>query len=64
MSIEDCIKIGCVVGAQNVRVYDAVSGVKDWEVTIRQFYSDMERIALDEEACLWKYDEQLKVRYR
>ena len=30
-TVEDSIKIACVVGAQNVLVYDTISGVKDWE---------------------------------
>ena len=34
MGIEDCIKIACCVGGQNVQVMDAVSGVKSFEETL------------------------------
>jgi len=64
MKIEDCAKIGCMVGAQNLRVVDAVSGVRDWEETMRQCHSGMERNVLDEETCLWEYDATEKIRYR
>jgi len=63
MQIEDCIKIACVVGAQNVLVYDTISGVKSWEETIRQYHSDMPLNTLQETARLWKYDAEKKVRY-
>ena len=62
-SIEDSIKIACVVGAQNIRVYDAVSGIKDWEETIEQFNSDMPNNRLSSEA-LWKYNEKQALWYR
>jgi sugar/nucleoside kinase (ribokinase family) len=39
-TVESSIKYACAVGAQNVRVLDAVSGVLGWEETTRQLESD------------------------
>ncbi len=33
-SIEDAIRIACAVGGQNVRVFDALSGIKTWQQTL------------------------------
>jgi len=64
MSIEECIGIGCVVGAQNVRVLDSVSGVKDWDETLCQYRSGMERNTLRECSLMWIYDAKTGTRYR
>ena len=61
MKAEDCAKVGCVVGAQNLRAYDAVSGVRDWDETMRQLGSGMERNRLNGETRLWEFDETVKL---
>jgi len=64
MSMEDCIKTACLVGAQNVLVYDTLSGVKSWQETMQQLNSDMKFIALNEKTKYWQYDNNKNIRYR
>lgn len=34
LDIEECIRIACAVGGQNVQVFDAISGIKTWDETM------------------------------
>jgi len=60
-SIESCIKYACAVGAQNVQVLDAVSGVRSWEETTRQLEAGWPKIALPFDVPGWRFDEQGQV---
>jgi sugar/nucleoside kinase (ribokinase family) len=60
-SVESCIKYGCAVGAQNVQVLDAVSGIRSWEETIRQVQSGWRKTDLDVAVRGWSFDEEGQV---
>jgi len=55
-SIEDCIRYGCMVGAHNVAVYDAVSGIKSWEETTDDINSGWKKNPLEIMSDGWKFD--------
>jgi len=55
-SIESCIKYACVVGAQNVQVLDAVSGVRSWEETTRQLESNWPKSQIALNVPGWQFD--------
>ena len=59
-SIEEAIKIACCVGGQNVKTYDALSGIKSWEETLEMIPS-WEKNKLNVSGDYWKYDEQKQV---
>lgn len=60
-SIEESIRIACAVGGQNVKVSDAVSGVKTWEETL-QMIPGWDKNRIDVEGNHWKYDEIKGIR--
>lgn len=60
-SVESCLKYACAVGAQNVQVLDAVSGVKTWEETTRQLHSPWPKNPLERESPGWSFDEKRQV---
>lgn len=54
-SIEETIKIACAVGGQNVKTYDALSGIKTWQETLDMipgWDKNKQKIYGD----YWKYD--------
>ena len=54
-TIEETIKIACAVGGQNVKTYDALSGIKTWRETLDMIPSwdkNKENIS----GGYWKYD--------
>ena len=53
MSLADCMKYGCILGWQNVQVYDAVSGTKTWEETVADFNSGLTSNTLDPMSDGW-----------
>jgi len=55
-SIEESLKYACAVGAQNVRVLDAISGIKSWEETTRQVESNPAKNKLEIKTPGWYYD--------
>lgn len=55
LSIEDALKYATCVGLQNVRVLDAVSGIKNWDETTAMLESNMPMIDAHIEADGWKY---------
>ena len=60
-TIERTLKYACTVGAQNVRVLDAVSGICSWEETTRQVDENREKNRLDIKSSIWKFDHEGKV---
>ncbi len=59
--IESCIKYGCAVGAQNVQVLDAVSGIKSWDETTQQVRSDWPKNPIVCSVPGWRFDEKGQV---
>ena len=54
-SIEETIKIACAVGGQNVKTYDALSGIKTWQETLDMIPNwDKNKEKIDGD--YWKYD--------
>jgi len=56
MSIEDTIRCACVVGAQNVQVFDAVSGIKTWDETLAMMRSNMPKHKFPIAGDYWSWD--------
>lgn len=54
-TIEDALKYATCVGFQNVRVLDAVSGIKTWDETTAMLKANMPMIDAHIEADGWKY---------
>lgn len=57
-SIERSLKYACALGAQNIRVLDAVSGIKDWEQTTSQVESNRTKNKLQLGTPGWIFDDQ------
>lgn len=57
MCIEDTIRAACVVGAQNVQVFDAVSGIKPWEETLAMMRGNMPKHKFPITGDYWSWDE-------
>ncbi|MGE5557569.1 MAG: carbohydrate kinase family protein [Bacillota bacterium] len=59
-SIEEALKIACAVGGENVQAYDAISGVKSWEETLR-LIPGWPKNRLTVEGAYWRYDQAGKL---
>ena len=59
-TIEDCVRTACAVGAQNVMVPDAVSGVKSWDET-REMLMGWTKNRLSAPGKGWVYDDALEL---
>lgn len=59
-SIEESIRIACAVGGQNVRVFDAISGIKTWPETLAMIpgWPKNKRTINGD---YWRYDQQRNV---
>ena len=57
-SVEVSLKYACAVGAQNVRVLDAVSGIKSWKETTEQVESKPPKNKLTITTKGWEYHEK------
>jgi sugar/nucleoside kinase (ribokinase family) len=55
-TIDSCAKYACAVGAQNVQVLDAVSGILSWDETKLQLQSQWRKIALASDGPAWQFD--------
>lgn len=54
-SIEETVRIACAVGGQNVQTYDALSGIKTWDETLKMIPNwKKNRASIDGD--YWKYD--------
>ena len=58
LSIEECLKYGCAVGAFNVMAFDAVSGIKSWEETTAAIRKGWKKnpVALIAKTPGWRFD--------
>ncbi|MFH1741177.1 MAG: carbohydrate kinase family protein [bacterium] len=64
MSLEECARIACCVGGQNVQAMDAVSGIHSWEETLGMIPTWQKR-RQQPDSPDWSYDERDRVwRYR
>ncbi len=61
LSIEESLKYATCLGLQNVRVLDAVSGAKTWEVTTDMLKSDMPLIDAMIKDEQWNWSEEYKL---
>ena len=59
-SIEETIRIACAVGGQNVRTYDALSGIKTWDETLAMI-PGWKKNKAEITGDYWKYDEEKAV---
>ena len=60
LNIEDAMRFLCAVGAHNVQVLDAVSGVKSWEQTSTQIQAGWAKNDVDIPLSGWKYSDKAK----
>ncbi|OPZ25919.1 MAG: putative sugar kinase YdjH [Lentisphaerae bacterium ADurb.BinA184] len=58
LSLEECLKYGCAVGAFNVMAFDAVSGIRSWEETTAAIRRGWPKnpVPLVERAAGWRRD--------
>lgn len=61
LTIEESLKYATCLGYQNVRVLDAVSGVKNWQETTEMIASDMPMLDAKMDDSGWKYHEEYKI---
>ncbi len=61
LTIEESLKYATCLGYQNVRVLDAVSGIKNWNDTTEMIASDMPMIDANLDNSGWKYHGDLKI---
>lgn len=61
LNIEDALKYAACCGWQNVRVPDAVSGIKDWDTTTTLIESNMSTVDIHCDSKNWKYDENFHI---
>jgi sugar/nucleoside kinase (ribokinase family) len=54
-TIEESIRIACAVGAQNVQVFDAVSGIKTWDETL-DMIKGWKKNSIDIKGTYWEYN--------
>ncbi len=60
-TIESALRYACAVGAQNVQVLDAVSGVRSWEETTQQIKAGWKKDKLDIRTPGWRFDKSQKL---
>ncbi|HHW48329.1 MAG TPA: carbohydrate kinase family protein, partial [Clostridiaceae bacterium] len=60
-SIEESIRIACAVGGQNVKVFDAISGIKTWEETM-EMIPGWEKNRVEVKGSYWRYDDSKGIR--
>ena len=61
LDIEIALKYATCVGLQNVRVLDAVSGIKSWDETTNMLKYDMQMIDAQIKAEGWKFSDAFKL---
>jgi sugar/nucleoside kinase (ribokinase family) len=60
-SIEESLKYATCVGLQNVRVLDAVSGIKSWQETTAMINRNMPMIDIHNTSKCWKWSDTFKL---
>ncbi len=59
---EECLKIANTVGWQNVKEFDTLSGIKDWDTTLEMAgHKNKETNFVMEENDKWKFDTEEKI---
>jgi sugar/nucleoside kinase (ribokinase family) len=58
LDIERSLKYAVCCGLQNVRVLDAVSGIKPWDETTKMIEQNLPLIALDVQSKSWNWSEE------
>lgn len=58
-TIEESIRIACAVGGQNVKVLDAISGIKPWNETLEMIHG-WKKNKLKIQSGYWTYDRKKK----
>lgn len=61
LSIEEALKYATCCGLQNVRVPDAVSGIKTWQETTEMLENDMAMIDTHIKSDSWKWSDDYKL---
>jgi sugar/nucleoside kinase (ribokinase family) len=61
LSIEESIKYATCVGLQNVRVLDAVSGIKSWDETTSMLKQNMSLIDIHMNDPKWNWDDKINL---
>lgn len=56
-SIEEAIRIACAVGGLNVRAYDAISGIRSYEETLKLIEQGWPKNRLSIDGEYWRYSE-------
>lgn len=60
-TIEESIRIACAVGAQNVQVPDAISGIKTWGETVEMIQREWPKNRISIEGTYWSYDDKRSI---
>jgi sugar/nucleoside kinase (ribokinase family) len=61
LTIEEALKYATCLGYQNVSVLDAVSGIKNWEITTSMINDSMPMIDINIDGHGWNYSNELKL---
>jgi sugar/nucleoside kinase (ribokinase family) len=61
LTIEDSLKYAACLGYQNIRVLDAVSGIKTWDETTSMIQRDMPMIDTNIKGDGWKFHDNFKL---
>ncbi|MBS7262314.1 MAG: carbohydrate kinase family protein [Eubacteriales bacterium] len=54
-TLEECMKVACAVGGENVQVFDALSGIKSWDET-KNLMKDWPKNKTVVSGDYWQYD--------
>ncbi len=52
-TIENSIRIACAVGGLNITAFDALSGLKSWDETVKMIKKGWEKNRLTAEGSYW-----------
>ena len=55
-TVESTVRYACALGAQNVRVFDAISGIKNWAETTAEMKSGWKKNKLVINDPGWRFD--------
>ena len=60
-TIENSIRMACAVGGLNITAFDALSGLKSWDETMKIIKKDWEKNRLTVKGSWWQYDNKRSV---
>jgi sugar/nucleoside kinase (ribokinase family) len=61
LSIEESLQLAAAVGACNVEVVDALSGIRSWKTTRARLAAGWEQHALDLDSSGWNFDKDSRL---